>query len=247
MEAHSINDKPSKAGNSVPFKVYLGEYDQRLFGWAAIGASVGMNNKTDLAELDIRLSEAKLAWQGRLYRSALDAAEEGTSTTSPGRRASLKDIRDLGEEVSFRISQFLYHLSAHGLDSGKEIAQRMRAQNESLDALCNDPNYQLRTGYKLERLKDMRFTESTIEHAAMIVDYYKRPVLNETVLAGFLVRLAGKSNINRCLKVFEKSGLIETKQGPNNSKLIFEFGKLVDAYEAYLQDVSNATDATETA
>jgi hypothetical protein len=81
----------------------------------------------------------------------------------------------------------------------------------------------------------------------MIVDYYKRPVLNETVLAGFLVRLAGKSNINRCLKVFEKSGLIETKQGPNNSKLIFEFGKLVDAYEAYLQDVSNATDATETA
>lgn len=199
-----------------------------------------MNPAYDLADLDIRLSEAKLAWQGRIYNHALQATIAKDVSGKSARENSLKDIRDLGEEVSFRISQFLYHLSAYGMDSGKELERRMRAQNESLDSLCNDPNYQLRTGYKLDRLRDMRFSESTIEHAAMIVDYYKRPVINETVLAGFMVRLAGKSNINRCLKVFERTRLVEIKKGPSNSKLIYEFGKLVDAYEAYLKDVSEA-------
>ncbi|MEM9432286.1 MAG: hypothetical protein AAGA12_00065 [Pseudomonadota bacterium] len=202
-----------------------------------------MTTGRELAELDIRLAEAKFAWQRRIYGHALEATIADDKDSARTNEKVLKDIRDLGEDVSFRISQFLYHLSAYEMDSGKELERRMRAQNESLEALCNDPNYQLRTGYKLDRLRSMRFSENTIEHAAMIVDYYKRPVINETVLAGFLVRLAGKSNINRCLKIFEKTKLIEIKQGPSNSKLIFEFGKLVDAYEAYLKDVSAAVEA----
>lgn len=195
-----------------------------------------------LIDLDICLADARVVWEEKLRRKIADGGF-GYMGDDAEDNATAKRHRLVLEETGFEIARFFYHLEARGISEGDGFADMMRAHNKMLEERISQPDYEARTGISTERLFEMMFSVDTIELAAMVVDRKKRPVINQNVLAAFLVTRIGKSRVHDCMAAFAELGLVELDSGPNNSRLISDVVKLTSAYDDYLSTILAGAEA----
>lgn len=208
-----------------------------------------MPNSAKLSELDRALVSARLAWHDRLYLKANWPTPEDPKYADKGKEGYDKYINDessihqfLTDDTSFEISRFLFHLRIANFQTYESFETVMRGHNEQIRDCMNDADYYKRTRLKKDRLEESLFSEDQMMMSKAMWEGGPESVIHQKMLTQFLVRIAGKSKINACIKVYQLTDLVKTTQGLSNSIVLSETIELTNAFEAYLVELGKELD-----
>jgi len=196
-----------------------------------------------LTDIDFALAEARTNWHHNIYEAASWPTVPGFvhPDMSEAEAINLKideQHQYLTDVVSFEISRVLFQFYVHGPTTMSEMEVLLKNNNASLESCLHDKEFYRRTRIKPERIKDRILSDSTIRNSAIMVGVSGQPVINATVLASLMCRIASKSTIDACLRVFEEARLIQVAPtGPNNTKVINDWAPLNEAFALYLREV----------